>query len=111
MSPITSKQLHVLEALRSACRNSAGMYREACPHLFQENCRRLTKGDEASAYWMGVLTCEVARCTGFEYAYVRKTLHALARSGLVLRETFQDRRWWPIGLADEICRELVGGAK
>lgn len=111
MSPITNKQRHVLEALRSACRNSAGAYNWPFPHFFQENCRRLAEGDSASAYWMGALTSELVRCTGYELPYVLRTLHALARRGLVLRETFQDRRWWPIGLADEICRELVGGAR
>lgn len=109
---ITERQQLVLNELREIGRANLFRYAESCPYLFQLDCRKVAAGDASCVFGMGGLSYQVARRLGWTAGAALSAFKALEKRGLVVRETsFQEHRrplyWWPVGLADSLCKELV----
>ncbi|MFO3720564.1 hypothetical protein [Pseudomonas sp. HLMP] len=52
---LTDRQQDVLETLRDIGRENAVRYRSKTPHLYQQDCEKLLKGDEACVFGLGGL--------------------------------------------------------
>lgn len=50
---LTEKQQRVLDTLREVSRANVVRYREKTPHLYQDDCQKLLKGDEACTWGLG----------------------------------------------------------
>jgi hypothetical protein len=103
---LTEKQQSVLDELRKIGRDNLCRYRDAAPYLYQQDCVRVRKGDQACVFGLGGLTYQVGHRLGLAAPSVLSIFKALQRKGLVLREeTYPDyqraRYWWPVGLAAE----------
>ncbi|MBD9443052.1 hypothetical protein [Pseudomonas sp. PDM04] len=109
---LTDKQQSVFGELRKIGRENAYHYRGVTPHLHQDDCARLAKGDQACVFGMGGLTYQVGHRLGVAAPSVLSIFKALRQKGLVIREeSYPDyqraRYWWPVGLAAELSAELL----
>ncbi|WP_236199919.1 hypothetical protein [Pseudomonas pseudonitroreducens] len=111
MKPLTETQALVLDALRAHCKANVVRYRESCPHLYQDNLERISKGDKGSVWGLGSLTWQLGKKHGMAAEKVLRTFKTLESRGLVIREergTYQrPLYWWPVGLAGELVAELT----
>lgn len=108
---LTSKQQAVIDELHKICRHNALMYRESCPHLYQENLAWLGKGDPACVFRMGGLTFQIAVRLKTTAGSVLAVFKALEKKGLVIPETRapsykRPLYWWPVGFAAQLHSEL-----
>lgn len=111
---LTDRQQDVLETLRDIGRDNAIRYRSKTPHLYQQDCKKLLKGDEACVFGLGGLTWQVGERLWLAAAAVLSTFKALEKKGLIIRETYNPRYqrplyWWPVGLAKALADELTPG--
>jgi hypothetical protein len=111
---LTERQQDVLETLRDIGRDNAIRYRSKTPHLYQQDCQRLLKGDEACTWGLGGLTFQVGARLGLSPQAVLSTFKALESRGLVIRETRSPTYqrplyWWPVGLAKDLAAALLPG--
>lgn len=109
---LTENQQRVLATLREVSRANVLRYREKTPFLYQEDCKKLIRGDLACAFGLGGLSYQVGARLGLSAASVLSTFKSLERKGLALRETgwpehHRPRYWWPVGLAAELAAELL----
>lgn len=109
---LTEKQQSVLDELRKIGRENVYRYRGVEPYLYQLDCEKLAKGDQACVFGMGGLTYQIGRRLGVAAPSVLSIFKALHRKGLVIREeAYPDyqraRYWWPVGLAAELAGELL----
>ncbi len=109
---LTDKQQRVLDALRAVSRANVLRYREKTPYLYEKDCKKLARGDQACAFGLGGLSYQVGARLDLSAASVLSTFKALERKGLVLRESsypehHRPRYWWPVGLAAEMAAQLL----
>lgn len=109
---LTDRQQDVLETLRDIGRENAVRYRSKTPHLYQQDCEKLLKGDEACVFGLGGLTWQVGGRLGLGASSVLSTFKALESKGLIIRETRNPRYqrplyWWPVGMAKALAEELI----
>ncbi|MBV4507734.1 hypothetical protein HU751_023155 [Pseudomonas sp. BW13M1] len=113
---LTDRQQDVLETLRDIGRDNAVRYRSKTPYLYQQDCEKLLKGDEACVFGLGGLTWQVGERLGLAAAAVLSTFKALEKKGLIIRETYNPRYqrplyWWPVGLAQALADEHMPGVE
>ena len=100
---LTNRQQEVIGALEAICRRNVVRYKESCDHLYQDDLRKLARGDAASVFGNGGLTFQVGHALGIKAGAVLSTFKALERKGLVIREKPRGYQcalyWWPVGLA------------
>lgn len=111
---LTARQQSILDTLRGIGRDNAIRYRVTTPHLYQQDCKRLLKGDEACTCGLGGLTFQVGARLGLSSQTVLSTFKVLESRGLVIRETRNPTYqrplyWWPVGLAKALADELMPG--
>lgn len=109
---LTDRQQDVLETLRDIGRDNAARYRSKTPYLYQQDCEKLLRGDEACVFGLGGLTWQVGGRLGLAAATVLSTFKALEKKGMMIRETYNPRYqrplyWWPVGLAKALAEELM----
>lgn len=109
---LTEKQQAILAELRNIGRENAYRYRGVTPHLHQNDCQKLARGDQACVFGMGGLSYQVGFRLGVSASSVLSAFKALERKGLVLREAAypdyqRPRYWWPVGFAAELAAELL----
>ncbi|PLV10945.1 hypothetical protein [Pseudomonas guariconensis] len=109
---LTDNQKRVLDTLREISRANVVRYREKTPYLYEQDCKKLSAGDQACAFGLGGLSYQVGARLNLAAASVLSTFKALERKGLVLREASypeyqRPRYWWPVGLAAEMAAELL----
>lgn len=109
---LTARQQSILDTLRGIGSDNAIRYRDTTPHLYQQDCQRLLKGDEACTWGLGGLTCQVGARLGLSPQAVLSTFKALESRGLIIRETRNPTYqrplyWWPVGLAKALAGELM----
>lgn len=108
---LTVRQQQVLQELRKIGRDSLFRYKESSPYLFEQDCKKVQKGDAYCAFGLGGLTYQVAARLELPVGAVLSVFKALERKALVLREMshpehHRPRYWWPVGLAAELASEL-----
>lgn len=113
---LTDRQQDVLETLRDIARDNAIRYRRKAPHLYQRDCEKLLKGDEACVFGLGGLTWQVGGRLGLGASSVLSTFKALESKGLIIRETQNPRYqrplyWWPVGMAKALAEGLMPSVK
>ncbi|WP_444756829.1 hypothetical protein [Pseudomonas sp. A014] len=113
---LTERQQEVLETLRDIGRDNAVRHRGRTPYLYQRDCEKLLKGDEACVFGLGGLTWQVGGRLGLGASSVLSTFKTLETKGLIIRETRNPRYqrplyWWPVGLAKVLADELVPGVE
>ena len=109
---LTEKQQRILDTLREVSRANVLRYRGITPHLYEQDCKKLARGDQVCAFGLGGLSYQVGGRLNLSAASVLSTFKALERKGLVLRESSypeyqRPRYWWPVGLAAELASELL----
>lgn len=109
---LTERQQEVLETLRDIGRSNAVRYRSKTPYLYQQDCEKLLKGDEACVFGLGGLTWQVGGRLGLGASSVLSTFKTLESKGLIIRETRNPRYqrplyWWPVGMAETLAEELM----
>ncbi|UVM64464.1 hypothetical protein LOY34_13995 [Pseudomonas sp. B21-009] len=109
---LTDKQQGVLDALREVSRANVLRYRNKTPYLYEQDCKKLARGDQACAFGLGGLSYQVGAHLDLSAASVLSTFKALEHKGLVLREAsypehHRPRYWWPVGFAAEMAAELL----
>ena len=113
---LTDRQQDVLETLRDIGRDNAVRYRRKTPYLYQRDCEKLLKGDEACVFGLSGLTWQVVGRLGLGAASVLSTFKALESKGLIIRETRNPRyqrplSWWPVAMAKALAEELMPSAE
>lgn len=109
---LTLNQADVLKALRDIGRTNFFRYAASSPYLFQEDCKKVAKGDYWCVFGMGGLSYQIAgRIDGLSTGTALSVLKQLERRGFVIRETVRCGQgrplyWWPVSFADQLCAEL-----
>ena len=109
---LTENQAAVLSALRDVGRKNLFLYVGSSAYLFQEDCKKIVKGDYWCVFGMGGLSWHIAPRVELPTATVLSIFKQLERRGFVIRETVRVGRgrplyWWPVGLAALLCAELA----
>ncbi|GLO41537.1 hypothetical protein PPUN15366_31820 [Pseudomonas putida] len=96
--------------LRDIGRDNAVRYRSKTPHLYQQDCEKLLKGDEACVFGLDGLTWQVRQTAGACRGGGAQHLQSPREEGLIIRETCNPRYqrplyWWPVGLAKALADE------
>lgn len=109
---LTERQQLVLGELRKIGRENAYRYQDSQPYLHDQDCKRLSKGDQACTFGLGGLTWQVGGRLTMSAGGVLSIFKALELKGVVVRETRNPSYqralyWWPVGLAKELASELI----